>query len=92
MNIYAGLLQHIYLFAAAIALFLSLIFFSTVMPNLSSIILYFWPLFLSTTLVLVAIIVFGQLSPISLDLSGYTEGEAMFDYVAGRPDFLEDNY
>ncbi|GFQ05364.1 hypothetical protein PHJA_002680500 [Phtheirospermum japonicum] len=92
MDIYAKLLQHKYSFGAAIAVLLSLLFFSTVMPNLSSIIFYFWPLILSTALVLVAIIVFGQISPISLELSGYTEGEALLDYVAGRPEFLENNY
>lgn len=93
MEIYAKLLQHRYFFAASIAVSLSLAVFSTVTPPLTSVIFYFWPLFLSTALVLVAIIVIGQISPInSLEFSGDKEGEALLDYVAGQPELLENYY
>ncbi|KAL3850957.1 hypothetical protein ACJIZ3_012839 [Penstemon smallii] len=91
MEFYAKLLQHKYFVAAAIAVSSTLALFITLllMPHLTSILSYFWPLFLSTALVLVAIIVIGQMSPIPLELSGGTVGQSFLDYVAGHPESLE---
>ncbi|KAL2253352.1 UNVERIFIED_CONTAM: hypothetical protein Sindi_0129900 [Sesamum indicum] len=93
MEFYAKLLQHRYFLAAAIAVSLSLVaVLSTPMPSLTSILFYFWPLFLSTALVLAAIIVIGQISPIPPEFFGYKESEALLDYVAGQPASALENY
>lgn len=49
---------------------------------------YFWPLFASTTLFLVAIIAFGGVSKFSTEGLGHGEkaGEGLLDYVTGMPE------
>lgn len=91
MEICAKILQHRFFFSVAVAVILILVGFFAVMPRLSGLLYYFWPLFLSTTLVFVAIIVIGHISPISVEYSADKEGEALLDYVAGKPESLE-NY
>ncbi|KAG8365340.1 hypothetical protein BUALT_Bualt18G0094500 [Buddleja alternifolia] len=86
MEIYATLLQYRYFFAAALSVSLGLVFFLAVIPKFTSILLYFWPLFLSTALVLATIVIIGQMSPIPSDFSGDREGEAFLDYIAGHPE------
>ncbi|PIM99058.1 hypothetical protein CDL12_28454 [Handroanthus impetiginosus] len=88
MDIYAKLLQYKNFFAAIIAV-ISLALFLSVMPPVTNILLYFWPLFLSTALVLLAIIVINQTLPIFMDYSGDREVEALLDYVAGHPELLD---
>ncbi|KAI9187281.1 hypothetical protein LWI28_026332 [Acer negundo] len=45
---------------------------------------YFWPLFLSTALFLVAVVFFGKTSPPAA-AAGDKAGEGLLDYVAGQP-------
>ncbi|KAG6385667.1 hypothetical protein SASPL_154503 [Salvia splendens] len=94
MEMYAKLMQHRNMFIASIAASLSLaLVLSTSTPLLSTIFNYFWPLLLSTAMVLVAIVVIARISPINLpEFSGDKEGEALLDYVTGQhAEFLE-NY
>ncbi|MED6169100.1 hypothetical protein PIB30_018231 [Stylosanthes scabra] len=72
----------------AISVLLSLMFYAA--PRIVTILAYFWPLFASTTVFLVAIIAFGGVSKFSTDeLShhhqqhGEKAGEGLLDYVAG---------
>ena len=54
-------------------------------PSFVTILAYFWPLFLSTALFLVAVIFFGRTSlPAETEVSGEkVAGEGLLDYVAG---------
>ncbi|KAK6917869.1 hypothetical protein RJ641_018620 [Dillenia turbinata] len=70
----------------------SLILLLQASPHVLTAFTYFWPLFLSTALFLVAILVFGQ---ISASPAGETEGnlektgEEFLYYVAGQPEAVE---
>ncbi|XVE50836.1 hypothetical protein DITRI_Ditri01bG0195800 [Diplodiscus trichospermus] len=68
----------------------SLIIFA---PSFFTILTYFWPLFLSTALFLVAVIFFGKTSahPGS-DSPAAKAGEGLLDYVAGQPQLTADSY
>ncbi|KAL7103109.1 hypothetical protein ABFS82_08G156200 [Erythranthe guttata] len=91
MEIYSVFLQHRFFLSAAVALLLSLACLLTIMPPVISVLYYFWPLFVSTAIALVAIIVIGQISPIPREFSDERQGEALLDYVAGKQESLE-NY
>ncbi|KAL4320954.1 hypothetical protein HN51_065123 [Arachis hypogaea] len=72
----------------AISVLLSLMLYAA--PRFVTILAYFWPLFASTTVFLVAIIAFGGVSKFSTDelshhhdLHGEKAGEGLLDYVAG---------
>ncbi|OVA20147.1 hypothetical protein BVC80_1663g40 [Macleaya cordata] len=72
-----------FIFATLVSLLLiSLIF---VAPRLLTILAYFWPLFVSTGLFLVAIVFFGRVSPDDPDSTTFGErtGEGLLNYVAG---------
>nr|GFA62129.1 transmembrane protein [Tanacetum cinerariifolium] len=60
-----------------------------VAPSFFNVLAYFWPLFLSTALFLVAVVVFGVTSPPSANVSGEKAGEGILDYVAGASDLGE---
>ncbi|KAK2640173.1 hypothetical protein Ddye_027968 [Dipteronia dyeriana] len=53
-------------------------------PSFLTILAYFWPLFLSTALFLVAVVLFGKTSPPAA-AAGDKAGEGLLDYVAGQP-------
>ncbi|XWS11351.1 hypothetical protein CRYUN_Cryun38cG0076500 [Craigia yunnanensis] len=64
-----------------VSLISSLIIFA---PSFLTILTYFWPLFLSTALFLVAVIFFGKTSAHpSSDSPADKAGEGLLDYVAG---------
>ncbi|XWS51750.1 hypothetical protein CRYUN_Cryun11dG0010100 [Craigia yunnanensis] len=69
----------------------SLIIFA---PSFLTILTYFWPLFLSTALFLVAVIFFGKTSayPGGSDSQADKTGEGLLDYVAGQPELTIDSY
>ncbi|KAF8409728.1 hypothetical protein HHK36_005807 [Tetracentron sinense] len=69
---------------------LLLFFILLLAPRFFDIIAYFWPLFLSTALFLVAIVVFGQISPPGTETSSDKTGEELLDYVAGQPELVEE--
>ncbi|CAL9014993.1 unnamed protein product [Prunus brigantina] len=78
-----------YRYHFGIAIFVSLIcsLLLYAAPRLLSILGYFWPLFASTTLFLVAVIAFGGVSQLSTETHGETQGQGIIDYVAGRPEY-----
>ncbi|XVE80530.1 hypothetical protein DITRI_Ditri14bG0147400 [Diplodiscus trichospermus] len=80
------------LLTLAVSLFLSsLIIFA---PSFLNILTYFWPLFLSTALFLVAVIFFGKTSahPGGSDSPAAKAGEGILNYVAGHPELTVDSY
>lgn len=58
-------------------------------PSFLDILKYFWPLLVSTALFLVAVVVFGRISPPPPESSGEKTGEGILDYVAGQPEQLQ---
>ncbi|CAK7323307.1 unnamed protein product [Dovyalis caffra] len=92
MDIPERLLQYRYHFALAItaSVVLSLLLYAA--PRLLFILAYFWPLFASTTVFLILILVFGgTVSQLATDSHAYGEkaGEGLLDYVAGQPETVE---
>ncbi|XVF33872.1 hypothetical protein REPUB_Repub18cG0009000 [Reevesia pubescens] len=77
--------------ALTLSLILSCIIF---IPSFLTILTYFWPLFLSTALFLVAVIFFGKTSahPGGSESPAVKAGEGLLDYVAGQPELTIDSY
>lgn len=90
MEIPAKLLEHKYHIAVAFIASIILAFSFQVAPQFITILSYFWPLLLSTSLFLVAMIVLAHISPSVSDFYSENDGEGLLDYVAGRPEQLED--
>ncbi|KAK6932858.1 hypothetical protein RJ641_002482 [Dillenia turbinata] len=79
-------------FIFAVIASLSLVLLLQVSPHVLTAFTYFWPLFLSTGLFLVAILVFGQISVSPADETGGNlekTGEGFLNYVAGQPEAVE---
>ncbi|OVA02180.1 hypothetical protein BVC80_8785g14 [Macleaya cordata] len=56
-------------------------------PRFLTILSYFWPLFVSTALFLIAVVFFAKVSPpITETTSCEKAGEGLLDYVAGQPE------
>ncbi|KAJ1410790.1 putative transmembrane protein [Sesbania bispinosa] len=54
-------------------------------PRLKTLFAYFWPLFLSTALVLALVFLFAKTSPLpATDASLHKAGQSLLDYVAGH--------
>ncbi|PWA61285.1 hypothetical protein CTI12_AA370600 [Artemisia annua] len=77
---------HIAVLSLIIILSLSILY---VVPSFFNVLAYFWPLFLSTALFLVAVVVFGVTSPPSANVAGEKAGEGILDYVAGTSELSE---
>lgn len=88
MEITAKILEFKSHFVITIIVSLILACLFQVAPQFMTILSYFWPLFISTAMFLVLIVVFGQITP--SDFYGGKEGEEILDYVAGQPDYLEE--
>ncbi|KAG8490668.1 hypothetical protein CXB51_013911 [Gossypium anomalum] len=73
-----------YRFHFILVIFVSSIiaFLSYVAPSMLTILAYFWPLFASTTVLLVAIMAFGGVSQSATEAHGERAGEGLLDYVA----------
>lgn len=86
MDVSEKLLKYRYHITIAIlvSLLFSLLLYAA--PRFLTILAYFWPLFASTTVFLVAIIAFGGISKLSTEAHGEKAGEGLLDYVAGRPE------
>ena len=87
MDIQQKLIQYRYHFTIAILASLIIAFLSYVAPRLPTILTYFWPLFASTTVFLVAIIAFGGMAT---EAHGEKVGEGLLDYVAARPQHTDE--
>ncbi|PON38120.1 hypothetical protein PanWU01x14_314900 [Parasponia andersonii] len=69
--------------AISVSVAISLVFYAA--PRLTTIVAYFWPLFASTTLFVVAIIAFTGISQLAMEAQGGQKfGEDIVDYVAGH--------
>ncbi|OAY28362.1 hypothetical protein MANES_15G060900v8 [Manihot esculenta] len=80
---------HIF-FSLIISLVLATLIFLA--PSFVTILAYFWPLFLSTALFLVAVVFFGKTSPPATESSGDKAGEGLLDYVAGQSEQVVENF
>ncbi|KAG8658372.1 hypothetical protein MANES_03G140433v8 [Manihot esculenta] len=71
-------------------IFVAIIFLA---PSFVTILAYFWPLFLSTALFLVAVVFFGKTSSpgTETESSGDKAVEGLLDYVAGQPEQVVEN-
>jgi hypothetical protein len=90
MDVPEKLMQYRYHFTIAviISVVLSLLLYGA--PRLVTILAYFWPLFASTAVFLVAIVAFGGPSQLAIDRAhGEKAGEGILDYVQGRPEHTE---
>ncbi|KAE8714871.1 Microtubule-associated proteins 70-5 isoform 1 [Hibiscus syriacus] len=59
-------------------------------PSLLTVLAYFWPLFASTTVLLVLIVAFGGVSQLATEDHGEKAGEGLLDYVAAaRPEHTD---
>ncbi|KAL5574892.1 hypothetical protein UlMin_016591 [Ulmus minor] len=86
MDIQAQLLQYKYQLATAISVLVVISVVIYAAPRLATILAFFWPLFASTTLFVVAIITFSCFPKLSVEADhGEKAGEDIVDYVAGRP-------
>ncbi|KAG6641922.1 hypothetical protein CIPAW_09G107600 [Carya illinoinensis] len=89
MDIQEKLMQHRSNVAMTfiVSVVISLLLYAS--PRLINILTYFWPLFASTAVLLVAIIGFGGLSQLASETHGYKAGEGIIDYVQRRPEHTE---
>nr|GLL46901.1 hypothetical protein DM860_003642 [Ipomoea trifida]GMD18146.1 hypothetical protein DM860_003642 [Ipomoea batatas]GMD83918.1 hypothetical protein DM860_003642 [Ipomoea batatas]GMD87277.1 hypothetical protein DM860_003642 [Ipomoea batatas]GMD88550.1 hypothetical protein DM860_003642 [Ipomoea batatas] len=81
MDISTKLLEHKNSIAVLIAASLFLGFVINTAPRLITMLAYFWPLFLSTTLFMGAIIAFTQVPPFAVDFRGEKDGEGLLGYL-----------
>ncbi|KAK4785573.1 hypothetical protein SAY86_002262 [Trapa natans] len=56
------------------------------LPRFVTVLAYFWPLFASTAVFMVVILVFGGISQLANDSHGEKAGKGILDYVAGPGD------
>nr|XP_009602980.1 uncharacterized protein LOC104098035 [Nicotiana tomentosiformis]XP_016452171.1 PREDICTED: uncharacterized protein LOC107776766 [Nicotiana tabacum] len=73
------------LFASIFSIFIIILIYLA--PRFIDVIKYFWPLLLSTALFLVAVVLFGRISPPVAEAE--KPGEDILDFVAGQPDELQ---
>lgn len=95
MDIPAKLMQFRYPLAITIGVTMITVSIFYVAPQFLNILAYFWPLFLSTSIFLVSILIFGgEISTSSgIESQGEKTGEGLLDYVAGeRPQQVEDHH
>ncbi|KAK7412733.1 hypothetical protein VNO78_04321 [Psophocarpus tetragonolobus] len=90
MDISKKLQQYRYHITIAIVVSLSFSLLLYAAPRFLTIVAYFWPLFASTTVFLVAIIAFGSVSKLSTEDHGEEAGEGLLDYVAGRAEHTQE--
>ncbi|KAG7959592.1 hypothetical protein I3843_10G077700 [Carya illinoinensis] len=86
MDIPEKLMQYRYhvSIAVVVSAVISLVLYAA--PRLLAILAYFWPLFASTTVFLVAIIAFGSLSQFATQTQGEkTDEDQILDCVQGPP-------
>ncbi|XVE87639.1 hypothetical protein DITRI_Ditri19aG0003900 [Diplodiscus trichospermus] len=89
MDIQTKLIQYRYHFTIAILASLIIVSLSCATTHLPTILAYFWPLFASTTVFLVAVIAFGGFSQLATEGHGEKAGEGLLDYVAARPEHTD---
>ncbi|VFQ58983.1 unnamed protein product [Cuscuta campestris] len=58
---------------------------TNVAPRFADMFAYFWPLFVSTTVFMGAIIAFTQVPPLAVDYRDERDGEWLLEYLTGLP-------
>lgn len=81
------IIQHRYHIVMAVGGFLLLSLMLYAAPRFVTILAYFGPLFASTAVFLVAIIVFGGIAQLANESHGEKAGRGFLDYVAGHHDY-----
>lgn len=82
MEIFAKILHYKNQIVTLISLSIFIKIFFVLAPNILT---YFWPLFLSTTLLLVTILAFNNLSPLAVEFSNVKESEgSVLDFLSGH--------
>lgn len=84
MDISEKLLQYRYHITIAVALSLCFSLLLYANPRILTILVYFWPLFASTTVFVLIIIAFGGVSELSTQVHGEEAGQVILDYIAAR--------
>ncbi|KAH6768116.1 hypothetical protein C2S51_013452 [Perilla frutescens var. frutescens] len=88
MEIQEKLLRFKFHILSAVGFGVAILFVCYVAPSFLNILKYFWPLLVSTALFLVAIVVFGRISPPVAEAPGEKVGEGLLDYVASQPEHI----
>lgn len=83
-EIQAKLVQYQYHFILTVVVAIILALMFQVAPRFLTVLAYFWPLLVSTAVLLVVMIAFGHISPPSTESHGEKTGEGLLNYVAGR--------
>ncbi|GMJ14523.1 hypothetical protein like AT4G16400 [Hibiscus trionum] len=87
MDIQHKLNRYRYHFIVTILVSSIVAFLSYAAPSLLTVLAYFWPLFASTTVLLVVIMAFSGVSQLAAEDHGEKAGEGLLDYVeASRPE------
>ncbi|CAL5341586.1 unnamed protein product [Camellia sinensis] len=73
----------------AIAFFLMIFSLIYLTPRFLDILAYFWPLFLSTALFLVTVLLFAKSSPLSTEVPAEKATERLLDFVVGQPELVQ---
>lgn len=82
MEIFAKILHFKNHIVTLISLSIFITFFLMLAPNILT---YFWPLLLSTTLLLVTILAFNNVPPLAVEFSNVKESEgSLLDFLAGH--------
>ncbi|KAJ9153927.1 hypothetical protein P3X46_027314 [Hevea brasiliensis] len=92
MEIQEKIIQYKYHIFFSLIISLALVTLIFLAPSFVTILAYFWPLFLSTALFLVAVVFFGKTSLPGTESSGDKAGEGLLDYVAGQPEQVVENF
>ncbi|KAL5836469.1 hypothetical protein ACOSQ4_015966 [Xanthoceras sorbifolium] len=85
------IMQYRYHFSVAIIGLLIIGLLSYAAPRMLTLLAYFWPLFASTAVFLLLIIIFGGVSQMGIEAHGEKTGEGLLDYVAARPEHVHDS-
>ncbi|GMI72663.1 hypothetical protein like AT4G16400 [Hibiscus trionum] len=91
VDIQQKLNQYRYHFIVTLLISSVVAFLSYTAPSVLTVLAYFWPLFASTTVLLVAIMAFGGVSQLATEAHGQKTGEGLLDYVsAARPEHMDE--
>ena len=91
-EIQAKIMQYQYHFIITVVVSIILALLFQVAPRFLTVLAYFWPLLVSTAVLLIVMVAFGQISPPSTEIQGEKTGEGLLDYVAGRPGRVEEHH
>ncbi|KAL6999128.1 hypothetical protein U1Q18_000290 [Sarracenia purpurea var. burkii] len=89
MEISAKLLKFKIHILFSIAVFLVIFSLAYLSPGVVEVFVYFWPLFVSTALFLIAVVLFAHTSPSATEAPCEKAGEGLLDFIAAQPEALQ---